>query len=150
MPLEDDECVTPPLDLPGPANDRVDDDPVHTSFRLSSPVSWPTVLLSGELSALWTTLVLPWTTALKLHIELQEEPNFGYPMGFFDGSCTLDPSICLQVSRFLIWSHEDGCFSFCFCSFRLRLDGCFSWVSFCSCEKVSAAINSKLEDRREE
>jgi len=152
MPLDDDEHVTPLLDLPELVSDRVDDDPVLTPFRLSSPVSWPSVLLSGELSALWTTLVLPWTTSLKLHIELQEDPSFEYPMGFFDGSCTLDPSICLQVSRFLIWSHEDGCFSFSFsfCSFRLHLDGCFWRFSLCSCKKVSAAITSKEENKRQE
>lgn len=62
-------------------------------------------------------------------MELQEEPSFEYvpTVPFFDGSCTFDPSICLQVNRFLIWSHEDGgcCGLSLFCCFFLRLDCCF-------------------------
>lgn len=46
---------------------------------------------------------------------------------FLEGSWTVDPSICLQVSKFLNWSHEDGCFGGggCCCFIFLRFDGCF-------------------------
>lgn len=151
MPLEDVEYVRQPLDLADTEADRVDDP--FTAFWLSNPVSWPTELLSGELSALCTTLVFPWTASLKLHIELQEDPSFEYPLTFFAaGSCTFNPSICLQVSKFLIWSHEDGCFSFCFCNFccfLFRFDGAAAAAAGCfldsvgSGKKVSRAMKSK-------
>lgn len=78
MPLEDDLQEPPPFDLTEAALlilDLVDDEPLAV-FRRMNPVSWLTVLLSGELSALWTTLlVFPEATSLKVHIELQD-PSF--------------------------------------------------------------------------
>lgn len=140
MPLEEDVQVALALDLTELDRDRVDDVDPLTVFLLRSPVSWPTELLSGELSALWTTLVLPWTTSLKLHMEPQEDPNLEYPPGFLEGSWTCDPSICLQVSRFLIWFQDDGCF----CCFRFRFEGCcfLVLVSDASGKKVRRAMKS--------
>lgn len=77
-------------------------------------------------------------------MELQEDPSFEYPTPvapFFDGSCTdRDPSICLQVMRFLIWSHEDGGF---FCFFRLCLEYCCFLGSEGSGKKVKSAIKEQ-------
>ncbi|MFS8006703.1 hypothetical protein Hanom_Chr14g01252321 [Helianthus anomalus] len=96
-------------------------------------------------------------------MELQEL-NLEYPFGFLTGSWTLfDPttaSICLQVNKFLNWSHEDVfcclgldlglgfglVLGFCWCWFLLLLVcfvGCIFWVSEDD-GKVRSAMKRKV------
>ena len=78
-------------------------------FRVSREDSWRArELVSGEWSERWTTLVFPWTTSLKLQMELQDEPPSLEEAGVdLVGRWTAAESICLQVRRFLNWSTHD-------------------------------------------
>lgn len=143
MPLDDPAIYVvppPPLDLTELEIDLEEEDDQLLLFLLKSIVSCP-----GELSPLWTTLVLPWTISPNGQIELQEELK-KVAVLFFEGSWIFESWICLQLSKFLIWFHEEDDVWLFFWCFFFRLDSCFlATAAACSGGKLRTAMKCRRD-----